>query len=231
MKWLRICLLILVIFAISLLSACSPGGVASRRSNCSQGGEVCVNLSTVKSFAMGDPVPLKITVTSSKDFADLNLTLHIGGGITVDGPQTWEKNISNPTIDRGVAYWNFSIKAGQSLTFTRVLHFPQSEGYFNIDVSVVNTGRIIDAEDYFNVLLTKENGGQVILEGTPLPPHTPNDTSGVYGPGTPTPTLVTNPTYAHPTSTPVTPFIATSTSPPYPLPSSSPPLQNSVPYP
>jgi hypothetical protein len=79
----------------NLLAACSPGGAASGRVNCSHGGEVCVNLSTVKSFAMGDAVPLKITVTSSKDISDLSITIDTGTEITMDGTQTWENDLSN----------------------------------------------------------------------------------------------------------------------------------------
>ena len=234
MKWPRICLLILVSFGVILLVACSPGGVASRRSNCSNGGEVCVSLSTVKSFAIGASIPLEITVTSSKDFTDLHLTLHTGAEITMDGPKTWENDLSNPSIAPGYAYWNFAIKAGQTLTFNRVLHFPQKEGYFNIDASVANVGRIIDAEDYFDVLLTQEKGGQVIFAGTPLPPHTPFDASGVYAPGTPVPTLATEPIYT--SEVMPNPTINTTSTPigePYPMPTtrSFPIAPTSPPYP
>ncbi len=230
-----ICLNILAMLALCYLAACSQGGSAPGRMNCSHGGEVCVSLSTVKSFAISDSVALKITVSSSKDISDLYLTLHTGADITVDGPQTWENDLSSPSIAPGYAYWDFAVKAGQTIIFNRVLHFLQSEGYFNIDVNVVNFGRIIEAEDSFYVLLTQA-GGQVIMAGTPLPPHTPNVTSAVYGPGTPVPTFVTNPTnpwMATPvpsvvtnlTSTPIVPLVATSTplTPPYPPPSSSTP--------
>ena len=222
MKQCSIYLNILAILALCLLVACSTGGSAPGKMNCSNGGEVCVYLNTVQSFAIGSPVNLKITVTSSKDISDLNMTLNTGAEITLDGPQTWEKNITNPTIDRGIAYWNFAIKAGQTLTFTRVLHFSSKEGYHQIVVAVVNTGRIIDAEDEFYVLLTQA-GGQVILAGTPLPPHTPNVTSAVYGPGTPVPTFLSASITPNP-SVQFSPLVATSTplTSPYPAPSAVP---------
>jgi hypothetical protein len=224
MKRPWIYLLILVIFAISSLAGCSPNGATTGKLNCSHGGEVCVNLSTVKSFAMGDAVPLKITVTGSKDTSDLGMSVDTGMEITMDGPQTWEKNVANPTIDGGVAYGDFAIKAGQTLTFNRVLHFPQKEGYFRIIVEVVNDGRIIDAVDSFYVLLTKEAGGQVSMAGTPLPSYTPNVALPVYGPGTQAPPRLTRPTYP-PMATPVAPLISTPVAPasgPYPYPSPNP---------
>jgi len=167
---------------------------------------------------MGEPVPLKITVTSSKDFADLYLEINTGNEVTLDGPQTWEKNLSNPTFDRGVAHGNFTIKAGQSLTFNRVLHFPQREGYYYISAEVLSTGRMIDAIDSFRVLLTQEDGGQILLAGTPRPPHTPNVTIPVYGPGTPTPAFEIEPTSTS-EATPIPLHGTTPVGPPYPQPS------------
>lgn len=234
MKQPWIYLLILVVLAISLLAACSSGGAAFGKLNCSQRGEVCVSLSTVKTFAMGDAVPIKITVSSSKDISDLHLTLHTGTKVTINGPQTWESGLSDPYTNPGYAYWDFAIKAGQTLTFHRVLHFSQREGYFTISVDVSNIGRTIAGDDTFSVLLTKEAGGQVSMAGTPPPPSTPNDTSGVYGPGTPAPSPLTNPTYPpmltiSPMVTPVVPLVATSVpvAPAYP----APPTPTSQPYP
>jgi hypothetical protein len=126
MKWLKICLLILVILALCYLAACSPGGSASGRLHCSKGGEICISLSAVQSFSMGAPVPLQITVSSQKDISDLNVALTIGGDVTVDGPQTWENYLTSSSIIQGIAFWDFGIKAGQSLTFNRVLHYPSS---------------------------------------------------------------------------------------------------------
>jgi hypothetical protein len=95
MKQPWIYLLVLAILATGLLAACSPGGAASGRVNCSYEGEVCVSLSTVKTFAMGDAVPITITVTSSKDISDLHLSLHTGAEITINGPQTWESGLTD----------------------------------------------------------------------------------------------------------------------------------------
>jgi hypothetical protein len=232
MKRPGICLYILSILILCYLSACSSGGSASGRLNCSKGGEVCIDISTVQSFSAGNPVPLKITVTSSKDISDLHVTLNTGTEITLDGTQTWENDIiSNPTIDRGLAYWTFAIKADQSLTFNRVLHFPSHGGYFQIVVEAVTIGRITHAVDSFYFVLKKDGSGQSIMEGTPIPIYTPNVTSPAYGPGTPVPSPVTNPTYppigtpvpslvTSPTPTPFAPLVATSTplTSPYPPP-------------
>ncbi len=188
-----ICFSVLSILVLYFLTACSSSGSNTGKTNCSRDGEVCVSLTTANSFKVSDPVFFKISVTSTKEFPDLHLTFHTGAEISMDGSQTWENNISNSSTAPGYAYWNFAIKAGQILTFNRVLHFSSTEGYFNINAEVVNTGRTIDAIDSLYILSSKGDG-QVILAGTPLPPYTPNVTSAVYGPGTPAPSLVTNPT-------------------------------------
>ena len=194
MKRSGIYLHILVILALSLLSACSQGGSSDDSRHCSYEGEVCVHLDIVPSFAAGDPVDLVITVTSSKDFPDLHLVIQFNGEVTVDDVVTWEENLKNPTIGNGHAYWNFEMKAGQTLTFKRVLHFPAGQQlYSSVYVEVVNPGRRVRARDNFAVVLTKE-GGQVFRVGTPVPQYTPNVTSEVFGPGTPVPTFITNPT-------------------------------------
>ena len=235
MKRPGICLHILVIHALSLLSACSQGGSSDDRRHCSYEGDVCVNLDIVPSFAAGDPVDLVITVTSSKDFSDLHLVMQFNGEVTVDDVVTWEENLRNPTIGNGHAYWNFEMKAGQTLTFTRVLHFPaRQQMYSSVYVEVVNPGRLVRARDNFAVVLTKE-GGQIYREGTPVPYYTPNVTSAVYGPGTPVPTFITNPTNSW-RETPIPPsdFDLTPTlspAPPYPPPSSPSPMPTNHSYP
>lgn len=208
--------LLVLSIAISLLVSCYPGG--AQRPNCSHGGEVCVSLSTVKSFAKGGTIPLKITVTSSKDISSLHITIHTNAEITMDGPQTWEKDISNPTNDRGFANWDFAIKAGQTRTFNRVLHLPQKQGYFNVTLDVAGVDRIIDAQDSFYVVLSDENGGQAIFAGTPFPHLTPKVTPAVYGPGTPKPTIQIEPT-STPEATPIPLHETTPVGPPYPQPS------------
>lgn len=213
--------IIFVILTLSALVACSPSGSSTGSLNCSSGREVCIKLFAVPSFEKDSPLDLKITVTSTKDISDLHLTLDTGTEVSLDGPQTWEKESKKTFIDRGVAYWDFSIKKGQSVTFHRVLHFSGSEGYYHIVATVVNTGRLIVAMEGFSVLLT-DMRGQVALEGTRLPAHTPNVTSAVYGPGTPAPSPISNPTNPFKaTPTAPAPRIATAstTAAPYPPPS------------
>ncbi len=224
MKHPGICLHILVILSLSLLSACSQGGTSEDRKHCSYEGEVCVNLDIAPTFAVGELVKLDITVTSSKDFSDLSLSISYNAEITMDSVDTWEDNLRNSTIGNGVAYWNFEMKAGQTLTFKRVLHFPtRQQMYSSVYVEVVNPGRRVRARDNFAVVLTKE-GGQIFRVGTPIPQYTPNVTSEVFGPGTLVPTFITNPTNSW-RETPIPPsdFDLTPTlspAPPYPLPSS-----------
>jgi hypothetical protein len=235
MKKFKMFLKILVIFSFGVLSSCSEGGTSEDRKHCSYEGEVCVGLDIAPSFAAGDPVDLVITVTSAKDFPDLHLVMQFNGEITVDDVVTWEENLRNPTIGNGHAYWNFEMKAGQTLTFKRVLHFPAGQQlYSSVYVEVVNPGRRVRARDNFAVVLTKE-GGQVFRVGTPVPHYTPNVTSAVFGPGTPVPTFITNPTNSW-RETPIPPsdFDLTPTpslAPPYPPPSSPSPTPTTHSYP
>ncbi|HVN55602.1 MAG TPA: hypothetical protein VMT46_14810 [Anaerolineaceae bacterium] len=235
MKKLHIPFLILVILAINFLVSCTQSGASSNAINCSAGKEVCITIDKIQPFTMGEPMPLNIIVSSTKDFTDLHVSITTHSDITVDGPESWESYLTKAANEPGLAYWNFAIKAGQTLAFKRVLRFPAEEGYYSVDVEVVNTGRIIDASDGLDILLEK-NGVYIAQNGTPLPIHTPNVTSPAYGPGTPHPTDVPNfetivapsrqptitPTYLAPlvgTSAPLTlpyPPPATSTTAPYP---------------
>ena len=235
MKRSAIYLHILVIFTLSFLSACSQGGNSEDSKHCSYEGEVCVHLEIVPTFAAGEPVNLVITVTSAKDFPDLHLVIQYNGEITVDDIVTWEENIKNPTIGNGHAYWNFEMKAGQTLSFTRILHFPTSHQlYSSVYVEVVNPGRAVRARDHFSVVSTIK-GGEIFRPGTPVPYDTPNVTSEVFGPGTPVPTFITNPTNSW-RETPIPPsdFDLTPTpslAPPYPPPSSPSPTPTTHSYP
>jgi hypothetical protein len=227
MKRPEICLLILVIITTCSLASCSPGGSESGQINCSSGEEVCINVSAVEPIHSGDPVPLTIKVTSSKDISDLHVTLQTPAEVTTDDPQNWENYLSHTLVQPGYAGWDFAIKAGQTLTFNRVLHFPAREAYFFIGAEVTTVGRTLVGIDSFTIHMTKD-GGKIFREGTSLPPYTPNFTAPAYGPGTPFPTflLPTNtPPPSHitsPTSIQIVPLVATSTHTPYPGPTSYP---------
>ena len=231
MKRPEICLLIFVIIATCSLAACSPGGSTSGQINCSSGGEVCINVSAVEPIHSGDPVPLSIKVTSLKDISDLHVTLQTPAEVTTDGPQNWENYLSQTLIQPGYAGWDFAIKAGQSLTFIRVLHFPARDAYFFIGAEVTTVGRTLVGTDSFYVHMT-QNGGKIYRSGTPLPSNIPI-TLPAYGPGTPVPTFLpasTLPwmTTSNPTPTQLVPLVATSTHAPYPGPS---PHPTTSPYP
>jgi hypothetical protein len=235
MKKIKKLLHVFAILSLGILSSCSQGGTSEDRKHCSYEGEVCVHLDIVPSFAAGDPVDLVISVTSSKDFPDLSLSISYNAEITMDSVDTWEDNLRNSTIGNGVAYWSFEMKAGETLSFTRVLHFPAREqGYLDFYIVVVNPGRIVTARNDFSVVLTKD-GGQVFMDGTPVPKYTPNVTSPSFGPGTPVPTFITNPTNSW-RETPIPPsdFDLTPTlspAPPYPPPSSPSPTPTTHSYP
>jgi hypothetical protein len=189
MKQSEISLLIIVILAVCSLSACSPGGLFSDKQNCSSDGEVCIHITTVDKFQTGNPINLKIEVTSTKDISDLHVTLRTDYDVKVDGPRNWESYLTTTSIEQGYAGWDFAIKAGQTLSFDRVLHYPAHEGWFYVVASVANVGRTIEGVDSFEVLITSD-GGYVLRAGTPPPVYTPNITVAAYSPGTPFPTLI-----------------------------------------
>lgn len=219
-------MLIWIVTAACFLVACAPGGATSYSYNCSAEKEVCVTIDTAPAFAKGSPLVVKIMVTGSKDLAELYVTMITHGDMTMDGPQGWEPYISTPKNETGYAGWGFPIKAGQTRTFTRVLHFPAHAGYYDISVSVGNIGRTIDAYDDFSVVITNDHAGKIIKAGTPLPKVTPEITMAVYGDGTVAPTFVpgTMPWMAVPkpkrTQTPPVSTPMTSLSP-YPAPGTS----------
>ncbi len=219
MKKLRIFLLSLGILSTSLLVSCFQSGPSSNSVNCSSGREVCITIDKVQPFTMGEPMQLNINVSSTEDFNDLHVALFTFSGVTVDGPQTWENYLTTAVNDPGMAYWNFAIKAGQTLTFKRVLRFPPEEGYYWMVAEVVSTHRIYTGSESLTVLL-EHKGVQVVRNGTPMPPHTPEFTMPAYGPGTPAPTFITAPptqtpfpTFTPP-STPSSPLLETSYPPP-----------------
>jgi len=218
MNWLKFSLLIFTISAMITLASCAQSASSSNL-HCSDRGEVCIQTSMSPTFTANNPIVLTIKVTSSKDLSDLGVTLTTSGDITVDGPQNWESNLSSTLLYPGQAIWSFNIKAGQTLTFNRVLHFLSKGGWFGIVTNVSNVGGTIYAVDNFQVMLTNSIGN-VIREGTPDPPYTPNVTLAVYGPGTPAPTFLSaslTPTPSikiNPTSTPYSPLLETSYPPP-----------------
>ncbi len=233
MNWLKFSLLIFSTSAMITLASCAQSASSSKL-HCSDRGEICIQTSMSPTFTANNPIVLTIKVTSSKDLSDLGVTLTTPGDITVDGPQNWESNLSSTYFYPGQAMWTFNIKAGQTLTFNRVLHFISKGGWFSIVTNVSNVGGTIYAVDNFRILLTN-NTGNVIREGTPLPPYTTNVTAAAYGPGTPAPTFLLpsiTPTpfiKTSPSSTPFSPLLETS----YPPPSSPTPTPTpqSSPYP
>jgi hypothetical protein len=188
MKWSERIVLLLVTIITCTLTACSSGGSAYNQINCSRGEDLCITIKPVEPVYFADPVTVTIKVTNSKDVSDLHATLHTSAAVTVDGPNNWENNLSNTSIKPGYADWNFSIKGGQTLTFTRVLHFQVSEGYSTVSAEVVNVGRTLVATDYF--IVHTAHDGKYYKEGTPIPRYTPDVTMPAYGPGTLPPTFL-----------------------------------------
>jgi hypothetical protein len=185
-------------------------------------------------------VPLAITITSKKDFDKIGISLDIPGEVNVVDAPTWEPFITATYFSKYGASWAFPIKAGQTITFQRTLHFPPHEGIFTVFVTAGNVGGTVSVIDHFDVLFNS-NGGNVVRSGTPFPPYTFHSTDLLYGPGTsaPIPTNLITDHYnltsvpqatltpslpAVPGATRISPLVATTTPtlPAYPPPSPSP---------
>jgi hypothetical protein len=230
------------------LTACSQ----NESLNCSSGGEICIQTVIASTFPKGQAVPLAITITSKKDFDKIGVSLSVPGEKNVVDAPTWEPFITATYFDQGDASWAFPIKAGQTITFQRTLHFPPHEGIFTVVVTADNVGRTVSAIDHFDVLFNS-NGGNVVRSGTPFPPYTFHSTDLLYGPGTsapiptnlilvpynqtPVPQATLTPALpAVPGATRISPLVATATRtlPAYPPPSPSPSPSRTVvssPYP
>lgn len=185
--------LLFALAVIFVLAACSQGG-GSNKYKCSQNEEFCIDLQMPDSFSLTDAVPVTLDVTASQDIDYLSVAFQTSSGsVQIDGPETWEEYANDGFIDGNAAIWTFSIKAGETLTFQRNLHFPDRDGNFTVIVSVVTKGRSLEASDVVNIQ-TKNQRGKVYRSGTKVPPMSPDGTAPSYGPGTPAPTWITYPT-------------------------------------
>jgi hypothetical protein len=127
MRGIVICLFVSAILSACYLTSCTTGGSSYSRTNCSSEGEICVKIKPVEPIRFEDPVVVSIQVTSSNEISDLHLALHTLPVVKVDGTETWESNLNSTVHTPGLATWNFSIKAGETISFNRTLYFPSEK--------------------------------------------------------------------------------------------------------
>jgi|SRR3990172_7336621 len=160
MKRFLICALFML-----LLAACADGSSLYQH-NCSEGGEVCIEVSVDESISFGEPVNVSIKVTSEKDISRLGVTLYHDADVEVERPQGWEKDLQDVTIYKGGASWEIAVTASNSAIFTWKLYLPPRGGNFRIGAQAFTPE--LFAEDMIRIYMTTE-GGKVYHSGTPIP--------------------------------------------------------------
>jgi hypothetical protein len=86
----------------------------SQKSGGSAEEEVCIDVKIDDTFDVVDPVKLKIKVTSRTDVSELYVTI-LASGISIDGPETWEKSATPGYVGEGKIGRLCEIKSGQTL--------------------------------------------------------------------------------------------------------------------
>jgi hypothetical protein len=202
---------ILVILLVSSMTACSS--TSSDKGSCSEDGEVCIKVTAVDPVIYGNPINIRISVTSEEDISSLAVSVFTYPiTIKINDPENWENETFNKYIWTGGAGWESSIKKGQALTFNRQFFLPSDYGEMQIIVHASTPN--LRAVDSLYIYQTKDEV-QIYRPGTKVP-----ITSGPL-PTTDSILLKTLP--AMPTATPypkITPvppvyLEATSTSPAY----------------
>ncbi len=192
----------LFIFFLSIFVTACSGVSAPAGGNCRGG--LCVKVEAVEPIQFGEPVTVTIAVTAEKDISTLGVSLFHDMDVSVDTPQSLEKEIRDTIVSQRGVDWVVDAKANQSLILSRRLRFPSREGLFNVMVAASTPSlRVVHSL----VIHMTRAGGKVYLSNTPIP-ITP-------GPAPTSPpalrTLLAQPTPTR-TSTPIT----TPTRVPYP---------------
>jgi hypothetical protein len=193
MKYFFLCMLLLVSLTACTTASSSNGG-------CSENGEVCVSISAEEPIQYGEPVILTITAISGKNLTNLGVSLYYDIDVVVEGPDSWENNLTETAIFNGGASWIVTAYANQPLTFMRKLQLPPHEGLFPIIVEASTTD--LRAADSITIYITAQ-GGTILLSGTsipnivnPVPTMNPSlrQTMNARSTDTPFPTLTPLPT-------------------------------------
>ena len=154
-----------IILVAAGLTACGEG-LSLSGPNCSQMGEVCIELYVEEPVSFGGSVVLEITVIAEKDIPELFVTISHDFDVTVDA-QGWEKEALDTVVWNAGVSWKISaVEKNRPVTFKRVLNLPSRGGLYQFGVSA-GTDRF-RADHYISVLMTKD-GGKVYLSGTPIP--------------------------------------------------------------
>ena len=113
----------------------APGG-----GNCSQG--VCIKVQIAEPVRFNEPTAVTVTITTEQDISKLGVFLSFTDPdiVIIDGPQDW-------FVDT---------KANQSISFTRLIRFPE-EGYFNVIAGAVKP-TLGPVKDSVSVHITRAGG-------------------------------------------------------------------------
>lgn len=151
---------------LMVLAGCG-GSAAPSGGQCNQG--LCVKIQVAEPIRWGEPVTVMIATTTDKDIPDLGVSIFVypPNAVVVEGPENWEREAKRGAVYEGGAGWRVTTKASQPITFTRIVHLPHQEGFFEIMASVT-TIQGMRVTDSARIYLTRA-GGKVYYSGTPVP--------------------------------------------------------------
>ena len=158
----------LILVLIAVLAACMGGMVRDPR--CTPGGEICIKIEVDEPIRWGEPVTVKITVTSSKDLPRVGVSIYTFPPATVEGPSGWEATSREGMVWKGGAGWLTDVRIGQPMVFTRTVRLPLlEEGSSRFELQAnVSTPQGPRGSDSVTIYFTDE-GAKVYYSGTPLP--------------------------------------------------------------
>lgn len=151
---------------------------------CSEREKWCIRLTAEEPIQMGEPIVLKVTVTSEKDLPNLYIQL-----FSVEPKNVLFEKPDLQGWNEREAIWTDNAKADQPLASFHKLLLPEEEGYYQIIVYAGMVGGSLVADE-ITIYLTKD-GGKVYFANTPIP--TVIVTEPPYIPDSPTPTSIPTP--------------------------------------
>jgi hypothetical protein len=115
----------------------------------------------------GEPVVVKITVTSDQDIKNLGVSIYHDVDAVVDISRDVETGTRDIIVYKGGASWMTDIRAGEEITFVRSLALPRREGWFTIVANAVkpDSTRVVHS---LTIHYAPE-GSTVYLSGTKIP--------------------------------------------------------------
>jgi hypothetical protein len=133
-------LVVLIFWMTGCIGASAPGGRVCREG-------LCIMIAVPEPVRFGEPVVVKITVTSDQDIKNLGVSIYYDVDAVVDISRDLETGSRDIIVYKGGASWMTDIRAGEEITFVRSLALPRREGWFTIVANAVkpDSTRVVDS--------------------------------------------------------------------------------------